>query len=378
MARVKIEAGKYGKVIIRVPYSLELISKIKTVEGQEWNAEGKFWTVPFSKNMLNLLLRLFKHETVELCPKLQAMAEVSVNSEGCVKKADYGQRCEKTLEELDNEMKICDYSQKTRKAYKWQIKKFISYCLDNSLRRVGEDEVRKYLLHMVNERCVSTACVDQAISALKFLFLRILGQPGMILSIPRPRKEHRLPLVFSQQEISRLFREIKNIKHRAILFLIYSAGLRVGEAVRLRIEDMDTDRKMIYIRKAKGKKDRYTILSQVALEALRLYLELYRPEKWLFPGAQPGRHLTERSVQKAFEDARAKAGIMKEVSVHSLRHSFATHLLEGGTDLRYIQELLGHNSSKTTEIYTHVSRRDLGRIQSPLDRINSFDAPEED
>jgi len=378
MARVKIEAGKFGKVIIRVPYNLELISKIKSLEGREWNAEGKYWTVPISKNMLNLLLRLFKHETVELCPKLQAMADITVNSEGCVKKADYGERCEKTLEELDNEMKLCGYSQKTRNAYRWQIKEFISYCLDNSLRRVGEEEVRKYLLHMVNERGVSTACVDQAISAIKFLFVRILGQPGMILSIPRPRKEHRLPLVFSQQEISRLFREIKNIKHRAILFLIYSAGLRVGEAVRLRIEDVDTDRKMIYIRKAKGKKDRYTILSQVALEALRLYLEIYRPEKWLFPGAQPGRHITERSVQKAFEDAREKAGSNKDVTVHSLRHSFATHLLEGGTDLRYIQELLGHNSSKTTEIYTHVSRKDLGKIQSPLDRINSFDDGTED
>ncbi|MBU7007734.1 site-specific recombinase XerD [Peptococcaceae bacterium DYL19] len=375
---MKIEAGKFGRVIIRVPYNIELISKIKSLEGREWNAEGKYWTVPISKNMLNLLLRLFKHETVELCPKLQAMADSAVNSEGCVKKADYGERCEKTLEELDNEMKLCGYSPKTRKAYGWQIKEFISYCLDNSLRRVGEGEVRKYLLQMVNERRVSTACVDQAISALKFLFVRILGHPGMILAIPRPRKEHRLPQVFSRQEIIRLFGEIKNIKHRAILFIIYSAGLRVGEAVRLRIEDVDTDRKMIYIRKAKGKKDRYTILSQVALEALRLYLELYRPERWLFPGVQSGRHITERSVQKAFEDARAKAEIKKDVTVHSLRHSFATHLLEGGTDLRYIQELLGHSSSKTTEIYTHVSRKDLGKIQSPLDRINSFDDCEED
>ncbi len=378
MARVKIEAGKSGRVIIRVPYNPELISKIKSVEGREWNSEEKYWTVPFSKGMLTLLLRLFRHETVELCPKLQALTDNGAIDDSHMNKADYKSKCEKTLEELDNEMRLSGYSQKTRKAYKWQIKEFICYCLDNGWRRVGQAEVRKYLLYMLNDRSVSTACIDQSISALRFLFVRILGQPGMIVSIPRPKKEQRLPQVFSQQEVSRFFREIKNIKHRAILFLIYSAGLRVGEAVRLRIEDVDTDRKMIYIRKAKGKKDRYTILSQIALEALSLYLELYRPEKWLFPGAQEGRHITERSVQKAFEDARSKAGITKDVSVHSLRHSFATHLLEGGTDLRYIQELLGHNSSRTTEIYTHVSRKDLGRIQSPLDRINDFYDPEDD
>ena len=151
--------------------------------------------------------------------------------------------------------------------------------------------------------------------------------------------------------------------------LIYSAGLRVGEVVRLKPEDIDSERNLIHIRQAKGNKDRYTILSQTALTALNLYLELYRPEKWLFPGAQPGSHLTERSVQKFFDIARDRAGITKDVSVHTLRHSFATHLLEAGTDLRYIQELLGHQSSKTTEIYTHVSKRDIGRIQSPLDRL---------
>ena len=187
--------------------------------------------------------------------------------------------------------------------------------------------------------------------------------------MPRSKKERRLPDVLSQQEVFRLLEAVGNAKHRVIMLLVYSAGLRVGEVVRLKPGDINKDRNLIHVRQSKGKKDRYTVLSQVALEALNMYVEKERPEKWLFVGSQPGRHLTESAVQKVFDKAKEKAGIMKDVSVHTLRHSFATHLLESGTDLRYIQELLGHASTKTTEIYTHVSKRDIGRIQSPLDSL---------
>ena len=154
-----------------------------------------------------------------------------------------------------------------------------------------------------------------------------------------------------------------------MMLIIYSAGLRIGEAVRLKLEDIDFERKLIHIKEGKGKKERYTILSQVVIDSLTEYVRLMRPDEWLFPGAKPGTHITERSVQKIMDKAVEKAKISKKVTVHTLRHSFATHLLEGGTDLRYIQALLGHASSKTTEIYTHVSRRKLANIQSPLDRI---------
>ncbi|HIC90998.1 MAG TPA: recombinase XerC [Syntrophaceae bacterium] len=160
-----------------------------------------------------------------------------------------------------------------------------------------------------------------------------------------------------------------NIKHKAILMLIYSAGLRVGEVVKLMIEDIDRERKLIRIKEAKGRKDRYTLLSDSILQVLRSYFKEYRPQKWLFPGAKQGRHISTRTVQAIFEQAKTKAGIKKDVSVHSLRHSLATHLLESGVDLRYIQELLGHKSSKTTEVYTHVSRKSLGLIKSPLDTL---------
>ncbi len=178
-----------------------------------------------------------------------------------------------------------------------------------------------------------------------------------------------MPVVLSKEEVAKILLALYNLKHKAILMLIYSAGLRVGEVVRLKIEDIDGKRMLIHVKGSKGRKDMHTILSLKALEILRQYWEKYKPVKWLFKGAKKGRHLSIRSVDKIFRNACNKAGIKKDASVHTLRHSFATHLLEGGTDLRYIQELLGHAHSRTTEIYTHVSTKSLGKIMSPLDTI---------
>jgi len=160
-----------------------------------------------------------------------------------------------------------------------------------------------------------------------------------------------------------------NPKHRVIIALLYAGGLRVGEVVRLRVSDIDSERMMIRVRQGKGRKDRYALLPRTIIDDLPVYWKAHRPSKWLFRGGRHGRHLTERSVQKVFARAVAAVGIRKRVTVHTLRRSFATHLLEGSTDLRYIQELLGHKSSKTTKIYTHVSSKDLVRIGSPLDTL---------
>lgn len=188
--------------------------------------------------------------------------------------------------------------------------------------------------------------------------------------IKRPHKDKKLPVVLSKEEVAKILSSIDNIKHKAILMIIYSAGLRVGEVVKLKVEDVDSNRMLVHVKGAKGRKDRYTLLSKTALEILREYWRKYKPAKWLFEGARDGRYLSTRTVEKLLTHACEKAGIKKEVSVHTLRHSFATHLLESGTDLRYIQELLGHANSKTTEIYTHVSTKSLGKIQSPLDSLN--------
>ncbi|WP_255223042.1 MULTISPECIES: tyrosine-type recombinase/integrase [Paenibacillus] len=169
------------------------------------------------------------------------------------------------------------------------------------------------------------------------------------------------------EEIRRVLEHVHNLKHKAILYLTYSSGLRVSEVVRLRLEEIDAERYLVKVRQAKGRKDRYTILSQSALDVLREYIKQHTPQKWLFPGQATGKHITERTVQKVFEQALLQSNLQKKASLHTLRHSFATHLLEAGTDLRYIQELLGHESSRTTERYTHVTLKDARRIRSPLD-----------
>lgn len=180
-------------------------------------------------------------------------------------------------------------------------------------------------------------------------------------------------MILSKVEVFKILASIKNLKHKFLLMLTYASGLRVSEVVMLKMEDFDPVRKLILIKGAKGRKDRYTILSEVAFEVYKTYCEEFKPEKWLFPGALDREHISTRTAQAVFEQAKERANINKEVSIHSLRHSFATHLLEGGTDLRYIQELLGHQSSKTTEIYTHVSNRALGKIISPLDTMDNND-----
>jgi site-specific recombinase XerD len=197
----------------------------------------------------------------------------------------------------------------------------------------------------------------------------VLHWPDLDVSIPRPRKDRKLPTVLGRDEVSRLLAAVTNPKHRALLMLIYCGGLRVGEAVRLKLEDIDGDRDLIRVRAGKGAKDRNTLFANAARIALNEYLESYQPRRWVFPGPRPDRHLHVRSVQKIVHAAATRAGISKRVTVHTLRHSFATHLLEAGTDLRYIQELLGHASPATTEIYTHVSSKELRRIRSPLDQL---------
>ena len=189
--------------------------------------------------------------------------------------------------------------------------------------------------------------------------------------VERPREEKTLPIVLSEKEIGDLLNATENIKHKAILMLAYSAGLRLSELTNVKITDIDSNRMQIRIEQGKGKKDRYTLLAVKLLAILREYFVLFKPKEWLFEGADGGQY-SVRSIQAIMKDATKKAGIKKKVSVHTLRHSFATHLLENGTDLRYIQSLLGHSSSKTTEIYTHITTKGFDQIKSPLDQLDIF------
>ena len=198
--------------------------------------------------------------------------------------------------------------------------------------------------------------------------LLYLGRPRIVHRIDRPRKGKPLPKVLSEEEVKRLLDAPMNSKHRAMLMLVYSAGLRSGELLALRPDDLDRARSLLRVQSGKGNKDRYTLLSQRAVEAVDSYLSEWKPKRMLFEG-QNGGPYSRQSLAKVFQAAMQKAGIQRDLTLHSLRHSFATHLLERGTDIRYIQELLGHASTRTTEIYTHVTPRTLGRIKSPLDEL---------
>jgi integrase/recombinase XerD len=269
-------------------------------------------------------------------------------------------------------MRMRNYSHKTVKSYVSCLRAFVRYFRPKHPRELGMEELRLYLLHTI-ESGYATGTVNQVFNALRFLYADLYKKPFLIKPLPRPRKEKKLPDVLNERETQHLFASVGNLKHRTMLMLAYASGLRVSEVVRLRIEDFDGQRGLIHIRMAKGKRDRYTILPDSLRGQLSVYWQEYGLAKsgWLFPGGQRSAHLSERSVQSVIQRAVQKAGIKKQVGMHTLRHSFATHLLDHGTDLRYIQELLGHQSIKTTEIYTHVSKRQIGKIRSPLDFLKN-------
>jgi site-specific recombinase XerD len=268
---------------------------------------------------------------------------------------------------MREELRLRNYSRKTQRAYLGHARRFLLGG-GKPVEALQAADARAYVVSLL-ERNLSRSHRDQAISAIRFLALHVLHRSELISDAPRPRKEKRLPSVLSGEEVRRVLAHVANAKHRALLMLIYSAGLRVSEAVRLKPADLDVDRRLLHVRGGKGRKDRYTLLSEVAIQAVQEYRSTHAPGAYLFPGTRLDRPLAARTAQKIVERARQAAGIQKRLTPHTLRHSFATHLLEAGTDIRYIQELLGHASTKTTEIYTHVSRRDIGRIRSPLDDL---------
>jgi len=272
------------------------------------------------------------------------------------------------LRMVDEALRVRAYARSTVKAYLFHLRAYARFA-GKDLREIGETEIKAYALHMLEDRKHSRQHVNQAISAIKFLYDQVLETPKVIGKIARPRRLRTLPEVLGRDEVMALIRALPNVKHRTIVIVAYSAGLRVSEVVGLRPRDIDVSRGLIHVRSGKGGKDRPTVLAGVAIEALRVYLRWFKKDDWLFPGGREEAHLSTRSVEKFIAAARLRAGIAKHVTPHSLRHAFATHLLEDGTDLRYVQELLGHKRPETTMRYTRVLRKDLRRIRSPIDTI---------
>lgn len=275
------------------------------------------------------------------------------------------------IEELERELLQRNYSPNTIKTYKSEMLSFVNsryYILP-----LDKQLIMDYLLHL-KAKNLSLSRQNQAINAIKFYLEKVRGSKREFYNIERPHTEKRLPVILSLAEITRLLGTIKNQKHHTIIKLIYACGLRVGELVNLELRDIMSDHMKIHIRCSKGRKDRFVPINEELLEDLRSYYRSYRPKKFLFEGqlrvgAMPPKY-SDSSIRKIFYRALQKARIYKRVKLHGLRHAYATHLLEHGIDLRYIQTLLGHSSSKTTEIYTHVSKKKLNNIPSPIEFLS--------
>lgn len=343
-------------------YDPEYVLKIKQIYGSRWSKDDKYWVIDDTTQNKNKLMILFKDEEIEWDEEKSVVNKIT-DKYMCNKKEEAT-----ILRKLHEHLTLKGFSPKTITAYKGHAKRFLQFC-DKDVYEVDRRDVENYMLEMLKVENHSHSYVNQALSSIKILFKGVLDKEKPVFNLCRPKRQKKLPKVLSEEEVFSILKATTNLKYKVIFVMIYSAGLRVGEVVKLKIEDIDSKRMMIHVCQGKGRQDRYSLLSEMALKVLRKYFKLMKPQDWLFPGEDLHQHLSERSVQRMFKKACNDAKINKQVSVHSLRHSFATHLLEGGTDLRYIQELLGHKSSKTTEIYTHVSKADLNRIKSPLDRM---------
>lgn len=346
---MKIETIRIGDTSyfgIAIPYNTELIKKAKDLKGR-WDPSEKRWL--FKKSL---------QTRAKLEAELLKDQSVTIKNQKVLVPRAY-------LDQLERRR----YSPNTIQTYVSLFEKFLAHFSDVPPEKLTDAHVAQFQTYLVKRKKVSTSSQNQYINAIKFYFEKVLGRDKAYYHIERPIKEFKLPKVLTEKEVIAIINAVHNLKHKAMLLLVYSAGLRAGELINLKINDVDSENMRVFVLGGKGKKDRVTILSQKALNILRQYFKKYRPKEYLFEG-QGGGQYTTSSLRKVFQTAIRDTGIKKSLSLHSLRHSFATHLLESGVDLRYIQELLGHNSSQTTEIYTHITHKGWEKIQSPLDKLD--------
>lgn len=381
---------KVSKVVIGDKSCLALslnfdedITRVATPAGFIWNQESGYWYKPESQTSFNDIIFRFRSLAWIDGSELYGGQPAPNSPENFLKNQ---QQLEKGFwDEEATGPRIKDYPlvkdipiayQKKLKRLRYSIntintycslfRDFINYFPNSTADELGEEEINEYMHYLVDYRRISHSTQNQAVNAIKFYYEKVKGLDRMAIHFERPRRERRLPDVLSMEQVLAIINAPTNLKHRTMLTVVYSGGLRCGELLNLKIGDINSNRMFIHIRHAKGNKDRMTVLSKVALKLLRIYYLQYKPKDWLFEGAK-GKKYSAASLRAVFQAAATKAGLHKHARLHDLRHSFATHLLEAGTDLRYIQTLLGHKSSLTTEIYTHVSQAHIGLIKSPLD-----------
>ena len=352
---IKYEAANHvGKEVIFIHFvkNAELNQRIKKLIGVKWSSSRKAWYV----NDNNYYRALFK-----ITNKLKVGKEVLSHIDEINQPA---------LSKMVEILQLKAYSKNTINTYRNEFAQLLYALKERNVDELDAERLRSYFLYCVNELKLSENTLNSRINAVKFYFEVVIKREKFFFEIPRPKKPSILPKVLSANDIKKIFEATTNLKHNTMLKICYGMGLRVSEIVKLKIKDIDSERMQAFIERAKGKKDRYVNLPESILEQLRSYYLEFKPKVYLFEG-QYGGEYSIRSAQKVFTDALKKAKINKSIGIHGLRHSFATHLMENGTDAIFIQKLLGHNDIKTTLKYIHVSKKDVKNIKSPLDSIGN-------
>lgn len=365
------------------PKDQETINHVKKIPGIRYSATHTCWYLQETKDAWSMIYNNLKgkvwldYTAIKKPQTKKTKAEVKQPEEmpilpTCIEpvahQQSYSEIHNSILEQIRKKLKFKNYSPSTIKTYTEQFKLFMQFFPTSHPEELGEEEIEHYMMHLIENKKLSVSTQNQAINAIKFYYERILKQDRKVYDLERPMKEKKLPEVLSQEEVMAIFDAAGNLKHRCMLTIIYASGLRRSELLNLRIGDIDFHRNAVLVRGGKGRKDRHTVMAQSLMPLVEQYLAEYKPKFWLFEGAT-GVQYSAASLQQVLKKASYKAGIRKNVRLHMLRHSFATHLLESGTSTRYIQVLLGHESPKTTEIYAQVTRFGLDKVMSPLDHL---------
>lgn len=334
-----------------------------------WSKQNGSWYLPYTQKSLSLVAEAL-HEIAELDTSeiVFAKSDNKIQASNTQETKNIDISSIKIPEAYIKTLLHRRFSESTYKNYTAQFKRFMAYYAQENLDEITKDQIVDYLIYLIQTKGISTSTQNSVINSIKFYYEKVLNRESQKYWINRPQREFKLPVVLSEQETLSLFGAIDNLKHLTLVSLIYSAGLRRGEVLRIQKGHIDLERKQIKVVKSKGNKDRMTILSDYIIELLKQYVTKYDPQVWLFEG-EPGQQYSPSSIAAIIRRASKKAAITKHVTPHVLRHSFATHLMDQGIETRYIQTLLGHNSLETTAIYTHVSTRSIENVKSPLDTL---------
>ena len=344
------------RIALLFDYDEEVITLVKQIEGRKWSASNKFWHIPFFENYLGKL-------SLKFHGKLKFIEDTETKQESItVTKPTFPVEYIETL-------KLKNYNEATIITYQQHFQRFLNFFNSTRPEDIPFGEIRQYILYLVEKKKYSVSSQNNSINAIRFYYNNIINRPIDDFYIPRPRRAKTIPKILNEQEVSKILKNIKNLKNKCMIYLIYSAGLSPSELTFLKIKDIDSDKMKIFVSSSTGDKDRFVILSEKVLNLLRKYFKRYKPREWLFE-SKPGQQYSKRNLQKSFKEAVDKSEITKPATLSILKNSFAVHLLEKGVDIRYIQQMLGHKHSKTTFRYLKVSKRDISAIQSPLDNLD--------